>query len=370
MFISNEAKAAAQTALAGLATHCRRGAQLWLREARATFPAPWLARFDQLAAPVLTLRIKDQAVEGLLELGSVVTEFVWPAADSSIENVVEWLKRHQLLRDEVTIRVALEAETFLYREMLVPRAALGSLQSIIAQEIVRRTPFEPAEIWHTARATNEASGAEVVAVEHWIIRRDRACAALALVGLRPEDVDALLVSGSEPPLLIELREASLDHPVSASRLVRAAAAGAIAMSLLAAITVEWAASSEMSRLGEAIAQVRGQGAGGKPAAQLLALRATPGVVEVWEELSRLLPDHTYLSEVRVADGGVSLSGFSGDAAHLVRLLDHSPLFTGAHLTGPITPDKAEHKDHFSLAFRLRGTQRPSERGTTLARSDP
>jgi len=87
-------------------------------------------------------------------------------------------------------------------------------------------------------------------------------------------------------------------------------------------------------------------------------------------LSRILPDHTYVSELRVADGNVSISGFSGDAAHLVRLLDQSPLFTGAHLTGAITPDSGEHKDHFGLAFRLRGTQRPSERGTAVARSDP
>ena len=85
----------------------------------------------------------------------------------------------------------------------------------------------------------------------------------------------------------------------------------------------------------------------------------------------MLPDHTYLSELRVADGSVSATGFSGDAAQLIRLLDQSALFTGAHLTGAITPDKAEHKDHFSLAFRIRGAQKPSERsGTALARSDP
>jgi general secretion pathway protein L len=127
----------------------------------------------------------------------------------------------------------------------------------------------------------------------------------------------------------------------------------------------------MSRLDEAIAQLRGQGPGGETAAQLLALRAAPGAVEIWEELSRVLPDHTYLSDLRVADGSVSISGFSGDAAHLIRLLDQSVLFTGAHLTGAITPDKTEHKDRFSLAFRLRGAQKPSERPTTdLARSGP
>jgi general secretion pathway protein L len=370
MFISHEAKAAARTALAGLAIHCRHGAQLWLSEARATVPEAWLARFGPLVRPVLTLSLKDEAACGSLEGGPVTADVIWLAREVSIESIGEWLQARELSRDEVTIRVALEAETFLNRKMLVPAAALGSLKSIILQEIVHRTPFELSEIWHAARPLIDARGGEIIEVEHWIIRRDRACAALEAFGLRPEDIDALVVSGSVPPLVIPLREASADHPQPVRRLLRLAGAAAIAITLLGTITLEWAASSEMNRLGEAIEQVRGQGAGGEPAAQLLALRAVPGVVQVWEELSRVLPDHTYLSELRVADGSVSISGFSGDAAHLIRLLDQSPLFTGAHLTGAITPDSGEHKDHFSLAFRLRGAQRPSERGTAVARSDP
>jgi general secretion pathway protein L len=370
MFISNEAKASAQAALAGIVSQCRRGAELWLQEARATVPQAWLAGLGPLARPVMTLILKDEAVCGSLDGGPVAADVVWPPREASVASIVEWLKARELSRGDVTIQVALEAKTFLNRKMLVPAAALGSLQSIIAQEIVHRTPFEPAEIWHTARPVTDARGAEIVEVEHWIIRRDRVCAALEAFNLRPEDIDALVVSGSVPPLVIPLREASADRLQPARRLVRLAAAGAIAVTVLGSIAVEWAASSEMSRLGGAIAQVRGEGAGGVPAAQLLALHAVPGVVEVWEELSRILPDHTYVSELRVADGNVSISGFSGDAAHLVRLLDQSPLFTGAHLTGAITPDSGEHKDHFGLAFRLRGTQRPSERGTAVARSDP
>ena len=371
MFTYHEAKAAAQTAVSGLSTHCHRGAQLWLNEARATVPAAWLARFGQLARPVLTLRLEDGAIRGSLEGGTAAAELVWPAQDASMERVVEWLKALQLSRDEARIQVALEPDRFLHRKILVPRAALGSLQSIIAQDVVHRTPFEPAEIWHTARPGAAASGNDIIEVEHWIIRRDRACEALNQFGLRPEEVEALVVSGSAPLSVIELREPSVDDPPFARRLVRATAAAAIAITLLGVIMIEWTASVKMSRLDEAIAALRGQGVGGETAAQLVALRAAPGVVEVWEELSRVLPDHTYLGELRVADGGVSISGFSADAAHLIRLLDQSALFTGAHLAGAITPDKTEHKDRFSLAFRVRGAQKPSERPSpTVARSDP
>ena len=62
------------------------------------------------------------------------------------------------------------------------------------------------------------------------------------------------------------------------------------------------------------------------------MKAEVGVLGVWDELSRILPDHTFLTETRLADGKVTLSGFSADAARLVRIIDQSPLFSGAALT--------------------------------------
>jgi general secretion pathway protein L len=91
------------------------------------------------------------------------------------------------------------------------------------------------------------------------------------------------------------------------------------------------------------------------------MKADAGVLEIWDELSRVLPDHTFLTETRIADGRVTLSGFSADAARLVRIIDQSPLFSGATLAAAITPDATEHKDRFSITFKVRGgrTVRPS-----------
>jgi len=58
----------------------------------------------------------------------------------------------------------------------------------------------------------------------------------------------------------------------------------------------------------------------------------------------------------LADGKVTLSGFSADAGHLVRVIDQSPLFSDATLDAAITPDVTEHKDRFSVSFRMRAGQ--------------
>ena len=91
-----------------------------------------------------------------------------------------------------------------------------------------------------------------------------------------------------------------------------------------------------------------------PAARLFAMKADAGILDVWDELSRILPDHTFLTETRIADGKVTLSGFSADAARLVRIIDQSPLFSGATLTAAITPDATERKDRFSISFKVTG----------------
>ena len=87
--------------------------------------------------------------------------------------------------------------------------------------------------------------------------------------------------------------------------------------------------------------------------QLVALKAVPGSLAAWDELSRVIPDHTFLTEVRVAGGTITLSGVSSDAARLVRILDGSRLFTGATLVGPITPDANERRDRFRMSLKLR-----------------
>ena len=61
----------------------------------------------------------------------------------------------------------------------------------------------------------------------------------------------------------------------------------------------------------------------------------------------------------------SSMGFSADAARLVRIIDQSPLFSGATLTSAITPDANERKDRFSIVFKLRGARAATARSRVV-----
>jgi general secretion pathway protein L len=233
------------------------------------------------------------------------------------------------------------------------------LPKILDQEVLRRTPFQLSEIWHAATEAAGGTG-DIASMHHWIIRRDRAEAALAELGLKISDVDFLATgeTDAETFQVINFSAAGDEDPAWAPRAIRVLAVVAVVAVIFGLSAFEWRQASVAAAIETALAEAR-QGAqsgrdGTDPAGRLLAMKSEVGVLEVWDELSRILPDHTFLTESRMADGKLTVSGFSADAAKLVRIIDQSPLFSGAALTAAITPDATEHKERFSLSFKLRG----------------
>jgi len=233
--------------------------------------------------------------------------------------------------------------------------------------VVRRTPFELCDIWHGATKVDGGSD-DVQALCHWIVRRDRAESALAEVGLHSSDIDFLAVTHAADvsETVIEFRSAGNQDPPWAARAIRGLALASLVVALGCLAVFEWrqasVAASLESKISEARLGAHSGSDGLHPVGRLFAMKASIGILEIWDELSRILPDHTLLTEQRLADGKVTLSGFSADAAGLVRILDQSPLFSGASLAAPITPDGVEQKDRFSIVLNVRSRREaPSRR---------
>lgn len=78
---------------------------------------------------------------------------------------------------------------------------------------------------------------------------------------------------------------------------------------------------------------------------------------MWEQATRILPAHTWLSELRLSEAQeqthVVMTGFSAAAANLIALLDQSQILSEAALVGPIAVDPAEGKERFIIQAKLR-----------------
>lgn len=79
-----------------------------------------------------------------------------------------------------------------------------------------------------------------------------------------------------------------------------------------------------------------------------------GKLKQLEELTRIIPDDSYLTEFQYKgeEKKVKLSGFAVSASKLIPLLEESPMFDNVKFTSPITTDKRTSKERFRLEMNL------------------
>jgi general secretion pathway protein L len=80
--------------------------------------------------------------------------------------------------------------------------------------------------------------------------------------------------------------------------------------------------------------------------------ATPSAVITLDVLSRILPDHTYVTELRIEGDTLRVSGLTHDAPGLIRLMEKTPHFTQATFFAPITRSPSETGDRFNIEARI------------------
>lgn len=79
----------------------------------------------------------------------------------------------------------------------------------------------------------------------------------------------------------------------------------------------------------------------------------PGLVPVWEELSRILPDGAWLQGLTMRDARVQIEGNARNAEALIATLEDSPLFRNVKFAAPVI-DQQTAGSRFVIAFDLEG----------------
>jgi general secretion pathway protein L len=109
------------------------------------------------------------------------------------------------------------------------------------------------------------------------------------------------------------------------------------------------------------AALRG-GAGGvtRTASAILDRRKqeTPATVIVLEALSEVLPDHTYVTELRVEGNRLQVIGVTQDAPGLIRLIEQSRHFRRATFFAPTTRSATDPGERFHIEAQVEPVNTP------------
>jgi general secretion pathway protein L len=90
-----------------------------------------------------------------------------------------------------------------------------------------------------------------------------------------------------------------------------------------------------------------------------ARSARPTTIEILDELSRRLPDNTYLEKVGIEGDRLLLIGLSPEASALVGRMEGSPLWRAPALSGALQPDPRTRLDRFSMTAELATAPAPA-----------
>lgn len=279
----------------------------------------------------------------------------------------EWVRQLQRGVDDnlrtLPLVLGLPVHRVLRRSLALPAAALENLDTVLGFELDRQTPFKPEQVYFASRVLKHEAGAKQVQVELLVVPRpvlDEAIEALGPLGGELSAVDVLDAQGRRLainllPVERRARQVRTQPLIQAGLLL--ASVVLVFFGLGQIVQNREAAVAEMQELVQAqreaareVSALRSQLEDAAAAANFLAVQkqTQASMVLLLDEVTRRLPDDTFLTRLSVSGNQVSLSGYSAQALKLVGELQKSELLKDAALNGGVQQEPRVLRDMFTI----------------------
>jgi general secretion pathway protein L len=264
--------------------------------------------------------------------------------------------------------IRLPADQALRSQMLLPAAAARNLDQVVAFEFERHTPFRREDVYFTHRVLRRDTALRRLHIELTSVPRAVVEDALRLaqqIGLRVEGVE---VAGTEAAPAVSANLLPEDQRRARRRISDLALGGsmvlalslaivAVAIPLIQATSAERALSrrvDEAKRQAEASLQLQKEIDAEALDSSFLIVRRhqTPTVSELLDALTRLVPDDTWLTDLKVTASSVQLTGYANSATTLLRLLDTTAGFSEAAFGSSVTQDPKLNREQFFITAKI------------------
>jgi len=351
-----------------------RAASWWLAQWRACLPDA--LRTASTASRPVRLTIQDLGYQVTLTLidpdGAEIFSEAHSWSDYTKQTLDRCLTRAKDHVGHGRIAVSLVAASAIHGYLPIPLQARTQADTIVRDHVARRTPLALDHVFvgHDLRPSVEGK----LDLDYLVLPKAHLAHQLDRLGLQLHEIGTLegpSIGGKAPvtvPLNLRKEGFSLSVKIAGALVLSSVTASTAAFCVQVWRQAEILDGIE-ARLAREIPPAH-QSAGrlqsvfgmAEDIARMADMRSTPGVVQVWEELSRVIPVSTYLTEFEVQETEVLATGYSDAAPELVRILEESPILHGAAFTGSVVQDRAKGKEQFALRALLRKPRLPTEEG--------
>ena len=355
----------------------------WRSELAALAPAGWRERFDTrrvsfVSAGADEWRLLRPAAGGLAEAGR--------AKLGSLDAAARRAALRRLVGaapgDAANVWLVLGAGEVLLREAAMPLAAEEAVRDAVGFELDRLTPFTAEHACFDVRVTGRDAAAQRLALQ--LAVAPRAPVAARLAELREMGATVLGVGvpgdlGSASAPFNLLAPEDRDRPaVSRATMVARALAGVAAVLAAAALAYPlWQKREAVIALQPRLERAKaGAEVADRLAREIERLAAEhnfvlarkqgqyPAVLLV-EDLSRLLPDTTWVQQLDIKAGPkvreLQLAGETGSSSQLIEVLEKSGSLANASFKSPLTKGVTPNTERFLVAAEVKPRPLPEPR---------
>jgi general secretion pathway protein L len=271
------------------------------------------------------------------------------------------------------VELILQPNRFVFRALELPRRAADFLDGVVRAQIDRLTPWSAADAAFGWSLPTEIADGRVLVIVAATAHSRIAPLVQALMG---QGADGVVVSaipqGAETastPIRVYERKTrgSLEFQrlrrvlMSILALTGLLASGAVAAAVVYGNELQDRRYDVARRIAERRAALEiGRSAVDESGLAVVEKRKreVPSSVIVLEAMSQILPDHTYLTELRVQGDKLQIVGITRDAPSLIRLIEQSSHFSQATFFAPTTRSLSEAGEHFNIEARIEPVYTP------------
>jgi general secretion pathway protein L len=259
----------------------------------------------------------------------------------------------------------LPASVALTKKLVLPLAAETNLRQVVGFEMDRLTPFTVAKVYYAIQVLQRDTRAKRLHVQFTAVPRaqvDAFLKPLLRVGLSSDVVD---VADGNPEINLLPPEKRPRKGQFAQRLKEALLILFLVLVVAVAILPLWQQKRLITdnlmvkvkmaeQQAEEIFNLRGELENSLESSRFLLQKRNeiPLMVDIMSELTRILPDGTWVERLEIKDNEVQVRGQSSQASALLALVEASELFHSATFGSPITADRRTGKDRFYLSAQI------------------
>lgn len=274
--------------------------------------------------------------------------------------------------------LALDEHELIVRRTSLPVAAEGDLWSALSLDLDRLTPFSSDRACFGLRVVGRDEAAKSLLVELVVAPRDIVSTRLAELrglGLRVVGVGTSDECEAPTPMNL-LPQSDRDTPAVPMSLVvtRTLAAIAVVLALVAAFLPLWQQREAAIALQPLLEQAKAEAAASDKLAREIERLAgdhnfivskkhvQPSLAALVEELSRELPDNTWVQQFEVKPQAkvreVQIAGETGASSALIATLEKSGALQNATFKSPLTKGSTANSERFLVAAELKARTLP------------